>query len=284
MRAAAFVSGGRIPAALRGTRSSVVGHIADWYATICVLAGVSPTDDSPIAPLPVDPANPRKDIYANGAFPGVDGVDLWPALVTSASPDNSSAAHPGGLWLSAEVLVVGDYKLVVAQQDPKKTNSGPTLGWKCGGTKGVRCNTTVSAECGENPDTKGPKTPACDMWVRATAAECKCGCAYEDRSHFVPCLFDVAGDPSEYTDLSAEPSLAGLRERMWAALNLSNLEQNMHRDDQRDNASDPSQRRSPEALVGPCNQQCAAQYWGRYGRTTGGPVCGVPGCEAVEAK
>ena len=39
---------------------------------------------------------------------------------------------------------MGDYKLVVAQQDPAKTNSGPTLGWKCGGTQGARCNTTVS--------------------------------------------------------------------------------------------------------------------------------------------
>ena len=32
MRAAAFVSGGLIPAALRGTHSHVAGHIADWCA------------------------------------------------------------------------------------------------------------------------------------------------------------------------------------------------------------------------------------------------------------
>jgi arylsulfatase B len=32
MRAAAFVSGGLIPQQLRGTRSSVVSHIADWCA------------------------------------------------------------------------------------------------------------------------------------------------------------------------------------------------------------------------------------------------------------
>ena len=40
MRGAAFVSGGMIPAELRGTTSNVVGHIADWYSTICILAGV----------------------------------------------------------------------------------------------------------------------------------------------------------------------------------------------------------------------------------------------------
>ena len=71
MRAAAFISGGLIPPALRGSSTHVVSHIVDFYATICVLAGVSPRDDSPIAPLPVDPANPTKDIYSNGAFPSV---------------------------------------------------------------------------------------------------------------------------------------------------------------------------------------------------------------------
>jgi hypothetical protein len=142
------VSGGLIPASLRGTSSNVVGHIADWYSTICALAGVDHKDDSPIKPLPVDPSKPKQDIYSNGAFPGVDGVDLWPFLVTDPQPLNASAAHPGGLWLSAEVMMRGNYKLVVSQQDPAKTNSGPTLGWKCGGSKHARCNTTVSAECG----------------------------------------------------------------------------------------------------------------------------------------
>jgi hypothetical protein len=147
-RTQAFVSGGLIPTNLRGTSSNVVGHIADWYATICALAGVDSKDDSPIKPLPVDPSRPKQDIYSNGAFPGVDGVDLWPFLVAEPQPNNASAAHPEGLWLSAEVMMRGDYKLVVSQQDPAKTNSGPTLGWKCGGSKHDRCNTTVSASCG----------------------------------------------------------------------------------------------------------------------------------------
>ena len=180
-----------------------MSHIADWYSTICVLAGVSFADDSPIKPLPIDPSNRTKDIYANGAYPGVDGVDLWPFYVTDPQPTNSSAAHPDGLWLSEEVMVIGDYKIVVAQQEQIKTNSGPTLGWKCGGLNHTRCDTTVSAECGENPDTKGPATPQCDTWVKATDEQCKCGCSFKDRSVFTPCLFDVANDPSEYTDLSA---------------------------------------------------------------------------------
>eukprot|EP00966_Prymnesium_polylepis_P068645 1594489-Prymnesium_polylepis.1 len=47
LRAAAFVSGGLIPPKLRGTSSSVVMHVADWYSTICSLAGVDFSDDSP---------------------------------------------------------------------------------------------------------------------------------------------------------------------------------------------------------------------------------------------
>lgn len=35
MNGAAFVSGGFIPAALRGTHSDVAMHIVDWYATFC---------------------------------------------------------------------------------------------------------------------------------------------------------------------------------------------------------------------------------------------------------
>jgi arylsulfatase A-like enzyme len=112
MRAAAFVSGGRIPSALRGTATHVVSHIADFYATICMLAGVSPTDDSPVAPLPVDPSQPAKDIYSNGAWPAVDGRDLWPALVARPAPLNYSAVH-ARLWLSTEVLV-GLYPIVTS--------------------------------------------------------------------------------------------------------------------------------------------------------------------------
>ena len=221
-----------------------------------------------------------QDIYSNGAFPSVDGIDLWPSLVTNPAPLNSSAAHPAGLWLSAEVWVAGDYKLIVAQQDPAKTNSGPTLGWKCGGTKGTRCNTTVSAECGENPDTKGPKTEECDTWVKATAEQCTCGCQYTKRSDptpFVPCVFDVANDVSEFNDVSAAHS--ALRTQMWAALNRSNLELYMHRADTKESPDDPTANRSPAEYTGPCNATCADAYWRQYGVSgAAGPLCGVPGC------
>ena len=62
----------------------------------------------------------------------------------------------------------------------------------------------------------------------ATAAECKCGCAFKDRSNLIPCLFDVTNDPSELNDLSAEsPSLAAMRTAMWAQVRGFILESNI---------------------------------------------------------
>lgn len=57
------------------------GQFVDRYPTFCFLAGVDGTDDPPVAPLPVDPANVDKDIYGNESFPPLDGVNIWPMCV-----------------------------------------------------------------------------------------------------------------------------------------------------------------------------------------------------------
>ena len=44
IRGNAFVSGGLLPAAVRGTRLHGLMHICDWYSTYSALAGVSPAD------------------------------------------------------------------------------------------------------------------------------------------------------------------------------------------------------------------------------------------------
>ena len=80
MRTAAFVSGGLIPSALRGTTNGVSCHISDWWATFAVLAGQEAKDDPPTPPLPGDHAEPYKNIYGDDSFPPLDGVDLWPML------------------------------------------------------------------------------------------------------------------------------------------------------------------------------------------------------------
>ena len=67
-RVAAFVSGGFVPAQNRGTKSDVLMHVADWYVTLSVIAGVDPSDPV-VNPSPI----------GTGTY-DVDGVDMWPAI------------------------------------------------------------------------------------------------------------------------------------------------------------------------------------------------------------
>ena len=64
-RVASFVSGGFVPARLRGTRDTEhLVYLLDWYATLSVLAGVDPADDA----------------MFEGAVRPIDAVDVWPML------------------------------------------------------------------------------------------------------------------------------------------------------------------------------------------------------------
>ena len=74
MRTAAFVSGGMIPAALRGTTNGVTMHIVDWSATFAVLAGQEAKDDPPVQPSTGEHANPYRNIYGEDSFPPLEYV------------------------------------------------------------------------------------------------------------------------------------------------------------------------------------------------------------------
>ena len=63
VRVAAFVSGGFLPAAVRGSFRDGYIHACDWYPTFIALAGGDPTDEN-----------------ARGV-PAVDGVDMWPVAM-----------------------------------------------------------------------------------------------------------------------------------------------------------------------------------------------------------
>ena len=66
MRVATFISGGFVPPALRGTTNShTFMHVADWYPTLCGLAGADPTDDVK---------------GSDGVVRGIDGKDQWAQL------------------------------------------------------------------------------------------------------------------------------------------------------------------------------------------------------------
>ena len=46
VRGAAFVAGGLVPPAMRGSKNADPMHLADWYTTFAALSGADPTDYS----------------------------------------------------------------------------------------------------------------------------------------------------------------------------------------------------------------------------------------------
>lgn len=94
-----------------------------------------------------------------------------------------------------------------------------------------------------------------------------CGLAFNDRSRFRPCLFNLEDDPRETANLAAaHPSVL---DDLWGRLNRSYLTY-FH-------------SRTPPAMLGPCNQACAQKHWAAQGSAhkASGPICGVPGCAAA---
>ena len=93
LRTTAFVTGGLLPAAMRGGNVSAPIHVSDWYRTFCGLAGVDADDDHP-------------------HVPSVDSVDVWPLFSAGAA----AAAPPleREIFLGSGVLLQGRLKLIAA--------------------------------------------------------------------------------------------------------------------------------------------------------------------------
>lgn len=253
MRVAAFISGGLIPQKLRGTNSSVNMHVVDWHPTFSALAGADTTDDPPVAPLPVDEADPTKNIYGDRSYPALDGVNVWPMLTEPEKHADPDAAHKH-LVLTKEVLIAGRYKLLVSQPHFKDQNSG----WK-------------------QPD---------GNWIKSNDDPCAMQDVAPSKSALPvphpgkrPCLFDLVEDPGEHFNIASQHE--DMVAKLWTALNRSILTQ-------RDcsgwsgNIPGPSGSCSPAELIGTCNQACAQAKWLAYGNKDG-PICGVPGCDSVSS-
>jgi hypothetical protein len=83
----------------------------------------------------------------------------------------------------------------------------------------------------------------------------------------VPCLFNLADEINETTDLSRELPQTTLD--MWRELNYTWLS--------------GYTSWSPASLLGPCNETCAAAKWVSIGGLLSeGPFCDVPGCEPAD--
>jgi arylsulfatase B len=83
IRVPTFISGGFVPAPVRGVPVDGAVHLADWYATLAGLAGVDPTDTRAAA----------------AGLPPIDSLDVWPLLsgANDTSPRAEIPVAPGAL-------------------------------------------------------------------------------------------------------------------------------------------------------------------------------------------
>eukprot|EP00934_Nitzschia_sp_Nitz4_P000146 Nitzschia sp. Nitz4//scaffold248_size28759//7765//8979//NITZ4_008106-RA/size28759-processed-gene-0.13-mRNA-1//1//CDS//3329543983//146//frame0 len=126
VRAAAFVSGGFIPTARRGTTIYEPIHIADWYTTLTTLAGVTVLDMD----------------TQDGKFPSIDSVNIWPLLVneTGTSPRQE-------IPLSHNSLIQGDYKLIWSDTVQQSGWTGSTYPNASSDTSDIFQNLTCKNGC-----------------------------------------------------------------------------------------------------------------------------------------
>lgn len=109
IRAAAFLSGGVLPPAVRGRKLEGFIHECDWLATFCRLADVDPADAGAAA----------------AGLPPIDSLDVWPLVsgtnltsprtewpLTPMGEDTTRATHGGDAAYMAE----GRYKLIVGER------------------------------------------------------------------------------------------------------------------------------------------------------------------------
>ena len=100
VRVNAFVSGGFLPQAMQGKKTSGKIHLADWYSTFSHLAGVNPTDER----------------AAKANLPPIDSLNMWPFI------SGQTATSPRvDVPISNATLISGEYKIL--------TGVVPLAGW-----------------------------------------------------------------------------------------------------------------------------------------------------------
>jgi arylsulfatase I/J len=111
IRTPAFVGGGYLPEAARGTTRKDMVHLADWYATFAGLAGVELND----RPSP----DAIKMFGVHNLEPPVDGLDMWPYFSGQITDGPRQE-----LVFGPEALMQGKYKLLMGDH-PHGDWSGP---------------------------------------------------------------------------------------------------------------------------------------------------------------
>ena len=124
VRGTAFVSGGFLPQAVRGTVLRDPIHVADYYTTFAALAGVDPTDVA----------------AKQAGLPPIDGVNLWPRLSGATQVPPRHEIYGDGLHSSYGFLINGTNKLILGTipfavwtgpMNPNETDSKVNNNWNC---------------------------------------------------------------------------------------------------------------------------------------------------------
>lgn len=194
VRTTAFVSGGFVPQAKRGTSHTGVISIADWYGTLCELAGVDSFDDA------AHEANKWLKEHSLPLLPPVDSVAQWGFIL------NGTNGRPEPLHLSEQGLLHWPYKLVTGKQ--------PYSAWT--GALFPNCTTVEHFKDGQGPDFD-------DFKIFDQKLACSPDPAISDRRIWTQdcaggCLFNVEEDPTEHLDLSKDPNQAQRLQVMQRAL------------------------------------------------------------------
>ncbi len=186
VRVSAFVSGGFLPATVRGRTLTGYIHCSDWYPTFCNLAGGSDCRDTKAA--------------TRRGVPAVDGFDQWNYLtgVVEMSPRKeimiARCEHPNQHHIPNSTsnpsctgaFISGKYKIVLGEQYYGFWQ-GPTF--PNASTESNRSMFDLPVDCG------------------------------------LGCLFDIQSDPSETNDLAAtNPTQLAIMRKRYFELNATQFD------------------------------------------------------------
>jgi len=178
IRVNAFVSGGFVPPAMRGQELDHYIHIADWYSTICAVAGVDANDE----------------VAAKAGLPAVDSINMWPLLSgdANANPDATpeAAATTGPrteMHISPQTLISGNYKLLTGGSSEFNVPGSILIGLET-----------------RFPNVTAGLVPMDGYWA-GYGLRSQIDTTIHFRECRNGCLFDITADPYETNDLAMKP-------------------------------------------------------------------------------
>ena len=189
VRVEAFVSGGALPAARRGSSWRGLAHAADWYVTLVEgAAGAAIAPGSTGGPRPLDSLN------------------LWPALLAGgASPRGEVVIQVNNSYFSenCSVIRVGEMKLIRGDPGDSRTVAWPPTG-------------DAPVPLGRSGGVLEPGTDhvrGSELAGGVVPGRC--------RPH---CLYNLSADVGEQVDVARQPGYAALARALAARLDAAGAE------------------------------------------------------------